>query len=266
MAQLDVEVYYNDPNVVKFFRDLSDLKPVETMVLSRFRDELQDQPILDIGIGAGRTTAPLLQITQSYVGIDFSKEMVLAAKQKFPGANLLVCDARDLSMFKDEHFTAVFFWGGGLDDIVAGRSQVLKEINRVLGDGIFAMMTHNFDAHDLRRCLKYPLRLSPNPSLLVNDNLLRLRSYISYCYNRFWCAVHRKGYAIYGEYEKSLGDRPGLGMLLPTYYMRRDAQVEQLIEHGFCDVEVFDQNGNAVESCRTIKDLFLFYVARKKRK
>ena len=169
-------------------------------------------------------------------------------------------------MFKDEHFAAVFFWGGGLDDIVADRSQVLKEINRVLGGSIFTMMTHNFDAYHLRHCLKDPLRLSRNPRLLVNDNLLRLRSYISYCYNRFWCAVRCREHAVYGEYT-SLGDRPELGgMVLPTYFMRRDAQVKQLMEHGFSEVEVFDQKGNAVESGRTAKDLFLFYLARKKRK
>jgi ubiquinone/menaquinone biosynthesis C-methylase UbiE len=266
MAQSDLEVFYKDPNVVTFYRNLSALEPVETALLSRFRDELHDQPILDIGIGGGRTTAPLLQITRSYVGIDFSKEMILAARQRFPGADFLVCDARDLSMFKDGQFAAVFFWGGGLDDIVADRSRVLKEINRVLRSGIFMLMTHNFDAHNMRRCLKNRLRLSRNPSLLINDNLLRLRSYVSYCYNWLWSTVHHRGYAIYTEYEESLGDRPELGMVLPTYYMSRDAQVRQLIEHGFSEVEVLDQNGNTVESGRTVRDLFLFYIARKKLK
>jgi SAM-dependent methyltransferase len=265
MAKSAVEIYYKDPNVVKFFKNLSTLEPVETALLSRFRDELQDRPILDIGIGGGRTTAALLQITRSYVGIDFSKEMILAAGQKFPGADLSVCDARDLSMFKDGHFAAVFFWGGGLDDMVADRSRVLKEINRVLRSGIFMLMTHNFDANNMRRYLKYRLRLSRDPSLFIHDNLLRLRSYVSYCYNWFWSTAHHRGYAIYREYEGAYGDRSKLGIVLPTYYMSRDAQVQQLIEHGFSEVEVFDQNGNTVESGRTAKDLFLFYVARKRR-
>jgi ubiquinone/menaquinone biosynthesis C-methylase UbiE len=265
MAKSAVDVYYKDPNVVNFFKDLSTLEPVETALLLRFRDELQDQPILDIGIGGGRTTAPLLQITPFYVGIDFSKEMVHAARQKFPGADLLVCDARDLSMFKDGQFAAVFFWGGGLDDIVADRSRVLKEINRVLGSGIFMLMTHNFDANNMRRYLKYRLRLSRNPNLLIHDNLLRLRSYVSYCYNWFWSTIHHRGYAIYREYEETYGDRSKLGIILPTYYMSRDAQVRQLMEHGFSEVDAFDQNGNTVKSDRTAKDLFLFYVARKRR-
>jgi ubiquinone/menaquinone biosynthesis C-methylase UbiE len=265
MAKSAVEIYYKDPKVVNFFRKLSALKPVETALLSRFRDELQDQPVLDIGIGGGRTTAPLLEITRSYIGIDFSKEMILAARQKFPEADLLVCDARDLSMFKDGQFAAVFFWGGGLDDIVADRSRVLKEINRVLGSGIFMLMTHNFDANNMRRYLKHRLQLSRDPSLLIHDNLLRLRSYVSYCYNWFWSTAHHRGYAIYREYEESYGDRSELGRILPTYYMNRDAQVRQLMERGFSEVEAFDQNGNTVERGRAAKDLFLFYVARKRR-
>ena len=264
MAMSNIEAFYKDPSIVNLHKNHSALEPVETTLLSRFRGELQDQPILDIGIGGGRTTAPLLQITRSYVGIDFSKEMILAARQKFPDAELLVCDARDLSMFRDGQFAAVFFWGGGLDDVPSDRSRVLKEINRVLGNGIFMLTTHNFDANNMRRYLKYRLRLSHNPKLLVHDNLLRLRSYLSYYSNWFWSTIHRRGYAIYREYEGALGDRPELGMVLPTYYMRRDAQVQQLIEHGFSEVEVWDQNGNAVESGKTVKDLFLFYVARKR--
>ena len=265
MAQSALETYYQDPYVVKFFKNLSVLEPVEAALLSRFRNELQDQPVLDIGIGGGRTTAPLLQITRSYIGIDFSKEMILAARQRFPGADLLVCDARDLSMFKDGQFAAVFFWGGGLDDIVDDRSRVLKEINRVLGSGIFMLMAHNFDANNMRRYLRYRLQLSRDPNLLIHDNLMRLRSYISYFYNWFWSTIRHKGYAIYREYEDSYGHPSELGRILPTYYVSRDAQVRQLAEQGFSEVEVFDKNGNTVESGRTVKDLFLFYVARKRR-
>jgi ubiquinone/menaquinone biosynthesis C-methylase UbiE len=264
MAILGTKAFYENPNIVDFHRNLSALAPIETALLSWFRDELQDQPILDIGIGGGRTTAPLLKLTRSYVGIDFSKEMILAAKQKNPGADLLVCDARDLSMFKDGQFAAVFFWGAGLDDVASDRSQVLKEINRVLVNGIFTLMAHNFDANNMRDHLKYRLRLSRNPKLLIHDNLQWMQSYISSCYNWFWSTVQHKGYAIYMEYEESLGDRPGPGMILPTYYISRDAQVRQLIEHGFSEVEAFDRNGNTIESGRAIKDWFLFYVARKR--
>jgi SAM-dependent methyltransferase len=265
MTISSIEAFYKQPNIVDFHRNLSALAPVEAALLSRFRDELQDQPILDIGIGGGRTTAPLLQLTRFYVGIDFSKEMILAAKQKNPGADLLVCDARDLSMFKGGQFAAVFFWGGGLDDVPSDdRSRVLKEINRVLRSGIFMLMTHNFDANNIREYLNYRLRLSRNPRLLIHDNLLRLQSYISYCYNWFWETVHHKGYATYRDYEEYLGDRADLGMVLPTYYIRRDAQVRQLIEHGFSEVEAFGRSGNTIESGKTVKDLFLFYVARKR--
>lgn len=263
MERSNVEAFYQDPNIVSFYKNLSELKPVENVLLSRFRNVLRGQPVLEIGIGGGRTTAPLLQITDSYVGIDFSREMILAARQKFPGVDLRVCDARDMSMFRDGQFAGIFFLGGGMDDIVAERSRILKEIHRVLGSGVFIFMSHNFDAHNMRRCLKNRPRLSRDPSVLIHDNLLRARSYVSYVYNWLRSTLRQEGYAIYNEYEVSLAKRSERGMILPTFYTRRDAQVRQLHDHGFSQVEVLDQNGNTVESGSKVRDLYLSYVARK---
>jgi trans-aconitate methyltransferase len=44
--------------------------------------------IVDIGIGAGRTTGPLSEMFEQYVGIDYSPEMIQAAKSGFPA---LIC-------------------------------------------------------------------------------------------------------------------------------------------------------------------------------
>src|SRR5262249_50258420 len=147
-----VQTYYNTPEVLTHYKEYEALDPVESLLLARFRDELQDQPLLDVGIGGGRTTPYLLQISKSYIGVDFSAGMVGSAREKFPEANLQVCDASDLSRFGNGQFAAVFFLGAGLDDVpVAGRPRVLKEVNRVLRSrGAFLLAAHNFDAHDLR--------------------------------------------------------------------------------------------------------------------
>ena len=52
--------------------------------------------ILDIGIGTGRTTGPLSTMFGRYVGIDFSNEMIAAAKSLYPDRDLRVMDARKL--------------------------------------------------------------------------------------------------------------------------------------------------------------------------
>ena len=65
------------------------------------------------------------------------------------------------------------------------------------------------------------------------------------------------------DYDECFTDRPRPGMVLPTYYVRKDAQIKQLIESGFWQIEVIDQEGTMVDNKRTAKDLFLHYMARK---
>ncbi|MBZ5508898.1 MAG: class I SAM-dependent methyltransferase [Acidobacteriia bacterium] len=263
MAQSRVQAYYNNSEVVGHYQRASTLYPVETLLLSRLRDEIKDSPILDVGVGGRRTTPHLLQISRSYVGIDFSVEMITAARQKFPGVDLRVCDARDMSMFQDGQFAAVFFLGGGIDDVSpADRLRILKEICRVLGGGTFIMPGHNFAVHTLRY-LQCGLRLSRHPAVLFQDNLLRLKAYVSHCGNRLWSTLSGKGYAVYLDYDECFSDAPIPGVVLPTYYMRRQAQVKQLLEFGFSQVQAVDQKGTVLDDDREAKDQFLHYVARK---
>src|SRR5215467_15456610 len=147
MANPVYQVYYNEPEVLRHYVHPGGLYPPETVLLSRIKDELQGQPILDIGMGGGRTTPYLQSISQAYTGIDLSEGMIRSARQRFPGANLLVCDARDLSRFQDGQFVGTFFLGGGIDEVdVEDRMQVLREINRVLRrNGVFILATHNLD-------------------------------------------------------------------------------------------------------------------------
>src|SRR5437773_8940560 len=95
------QTYYNDPAVLAHYKNSGGLYPAETVLLSQVKEELKDQPILDVGIGGGRTTPYLREISKSYTGIDFSEGMIQSARQKFPDVSLFVCDARDLSIFHD---------------------------------------------------------------------------------------------------------------------------------------------------------------------
>lgn len=264
MAQSKVQAYYNNSEVVSHYQRASTLYPVETLLLSQLRDEIKDKPILDIGVGGGRTTAHLLQISRSYVGIDFSVEMIAAARQKFPGVDLRVCNARDMSMFQDGQFAAVFFFGGGIDDVSAvDRVRILKEICRVLRNGTLIMAGHNFAAHTLR-FLQCGLRLSRDPAVLFQDNMVRLKAYVSHCGKWLWSTLSRKGHAVYLDYDECFSEAPKPGILLPTYYMRRQAQVKQLLELGFSQVQTVDQKGNVPDEDCVVKDQFLHYVAHKR--
>ena len=60
--------------------------------------------ILDVGVGTGRFSKPLLDLGFEMVGIDFSRKMMLKAKQKGVH-NLILADARHMP-FKDGTFDA----------------------------------------------------------------------------------------------------------------------------------------------------------------
>jgi SAM-dependent methyltransferase len=120
------------------------LGPDEWHALGASWSRIAGRAVLDIGIGAGRTTAFLLPVAGSYVGIDISPAMVRQAKRRFPEADLRVGDARKLD-FPDRSFSLVLFSFNGIDYIEpAERIDVLREVHRVLEPGgCFVFSSHN---------------------------------------------------------------------------------------------------------------------------
>lgn len=92
--------------------------------------------MLDLGVGAGRTSWLLRLLTDRYVGLDWSPEMAEACREAFPGLDVRAGDARGLCGFPDGHFALVMFSYNGIDNLDhAGRGQVLAEAARVLVPG-----------------------------------------------------------------------------------------------------------------------------------
>jgi SAM-dependent methyltransferase len=104
--------------------------------------------LLDLGIGTGRTTGHLAAACESYVGIDYSAEMVRRAKDRFPALDIREMDARDLSAFAAASFDAVVFSFNGLDYVGhRDRLLILAQIRRVLRPGgAFLLSSHNRDS------------------------------------------------------------------------------------------------------------------------
>jgi len=119
----------------------------EAVVLRRVAEEAAGLPILDIGVGAGRTIPLLLALSGDYVGVDYLPEMVALARARFPDVRIEHMDARDLSPFPDGMFALVFFSRNGIDGIGRDdRPTVFAEIHRVLRrGGLFAYSTHNLE-------------------------------------------------------------------------------------------------------------------------
>lgn len=98
--------------------------------------------MLDIGIGGGRTTA-LMRDRGSYIGIDYTAEMVEVARANHPGLDLRHMDARDLGAFPDGSFDLVTFSYNGIDSVdPKGRMAIMHEVARVLvPGGLFVFST-----------------------------------------------------------------------------------------------------------------------------
>ncbi len=132
-------------DVVAFYATFNEgLLPCEEYVFARAI--APGARVLDLGVGAGRTTGYLAARASRYVGLDYSSGMIAACEARYPGLEFVVGDASDLSRFGAGSFDAVVFSFNGLDCLHpdAARLRSLAEIRRVLAPGGIAVLSsHN---------------------------------------------------------------------------------------------------------------------------
>ena len=121
--------------------------PGELGALGAVADEARGRPVLDLGVGGGRTVALLRLLTADYLGVDYSQEMVDLCRARHPGIAVVLGDARDLSMVADGSKALVVFSANGIDAVDHDdRQLVLSEVRRVLEPGgRFVFSTLNKD-------------------------------------------------------------------------------------------------------------------------
>jgi ubiquinone/menaquinone biosynthesis C-methylase UbiE len=134
------------------------LNAQELAALASVGPELCGSRILDLGIGAGRTVAPLLAVSQLYTGVDYVQEMVDHCRTKFPSVRFEKADARDMKVFPDESFDLVFFSCNGICMVDhSGRIAILKEVRRVLSaGGTFVFTTCNRNSPQYEAVFRFP--------------------------------------------------------------------------------------------------------------
>jgi SAM-dependent methyltransferase len=121
--------------------------PGELGALTYIADRVRGVPILDIGIGGGRTVSLLRLLSGDYLGIDYMTEFVELARKRHPGVQFEVGDARDLRDIADHSKGFVAFSLNGIDAIDHDeRQRVLASVRRVLRPGgTFWLCTLNKD-------------------------------------------------------------------------------------------------------------------------
>ena len=204
------KIIYEKKEVVSIFENFikRGLLKMEKEFINDYPNIIKCSNFLDIGIGCGRTTSVFSKIVKNYVGTDYSNNMIKNAKILFPDLNLKVCDAKNMSIFDDNHFDIIMFSFNGIDNNNhEDRLLILNEINRILKpNGLFFLNSHNLYSND------------PN---LKNINITNNLSYII-CNDL--------------EYDNLL-----------TYYIKPSEFIKQLKNTGFTTKHVYGYSGEKID-------------------
>jgi SAM-dependent methyltransferase len=252
---------YTQPDAMKWFETMQGFcDPGERSAYWRIVDEVRGQPILDLGVGAGRTITLLRPLTEKYTAIDYLPEMVASVRSRYPFIDISLGDARDLSRFADHSFALVAFSFNGIDSIDHdGRRRVLQEVQRVLKPGgIFWFSTLNRDGPSRRQRPWRPRRPSEvggrraYPMVALRSLWQLPRSTINYLRAD---ALRQQG----DGWEISVLDAHSYGLMV--HYTTLSRQLVELAEAGFRpDPEVFSADGSPIEAGSDLRRAAWFQI------
>jgi SAM-dependent methyltransferase len=235
------------------------LQRPEQVVLERIADDVRGAPILDIGVGGGRTTPFLRALSDDYLGVDYSAAMIATCRERHPDARFDVLDARALHHLPSKHYGLVLFSFNGIDCIAhQERLDVLREIRRIVRHrGWFVFSSHNRDAPvtgfrppTLYRT-RHPVRMATRVGAWTASvarafaNRRRLRP--------FECET--ADYAIRNDQAHEYS--------LLTYYVRMPDQFAQLRAAGFTATpSAYALDGRPLAPGETARDAWIYYAVQ----
>ena len=254
---------YRSAAVVADYTGSTGLQRAEIEILSRMRNAFRHKRILDIGIGGGRTTAPLLDISDDYIGIDFSPEMIAASRQRYPSVLFEVCDAREMSRFQDRSFDLIVFSYNGIDNVGhSDRLRILGEIYRVLAyPGAFVFSSHNRRGLVRRPWTRFYVYRNAHPLRRPQQFFkLFMKEFIPDCVGHLrnrWREIESDEFAIINDEAHHFA--------LLTYYITLEEQINQARKIGFQNIEAVDQNGNWLleQDYISCSDPWVYYICHK---
>ncbi len=242
----NVSTYEGEATVNYYKAQRPELQPAEQKILDILENKLKDFTMLDIGVGAGRTTHFFAPRVKAYTGVDYASRMIEACRELYPAYTFDVQDARKLS-YTDAAFDFVFFSFNGIDSISpADREKALSEIFRVLKpSGYFGFSSHNI--RGLGHLFDFAFSL--NPRRWYKTIVLRK-------VNPDYRTLFHKEFATILD--------GAHGYEITNYYTTPDYQVKQLAQAGFTVETVIDLKGNPHTPDQAAA-LWLYYLCRKTR-
>jgi SAM-dependent methyltransferase len=234
----------------------SELRPVERVLLDRYRAELSGS-VLELGCGAGRLTGHLCAIAEHVQGVDISQAMVDHCRRTYPQAQFATGDLQELSWVPDGSYDAVVASFCVLDVLGRGaRGEVLDELRRILAtDGLLVFSSHNreFSAGVVRGALTLWVGNPHKPLESLRGLPRRLR-------NR-----RRLRELEHAERDTELRNDEAHDFSLLHYYISRDSQERELQAHGYELLDSLDLDGRVVAVGQNASECpELHYVARRR--
>lgn len=251
-------------NVLRQYRNLAGyVDPGERAATEYLAAECRDKPILDIGVGCGRTTSLLWPISSDYVGVDYTRELLGVAMQKNPHVRYRYMDARDMQGFADASFHFVNFSFNAIDAVdYEDRLRILREVHRILRPGgVYLFSGHNATGPGVRerfRALlpgftRNPFKLGWRTARVIASLPVSIRNRVRY--NRL--RQQREGHVVSNAAAHNFG--------LLILYTTLPEQKRQLALTGFRTEAVFDsEQGRVVSDSDDLSQVrWLHYIARK---
>jgi SAM-dependent methyltransferase len=245
---------YHSPRVYRRYLS-TQLTAPETACLLKYQPHIFRRDVLDIGVGAGRTSRYLAPLARRYEAVDYSPVMVNYMKKAMPEISVQQADFRDLGLFEDGSFDFLLATDNVIDALShEDRMLALREAARVLlPGGLLVFSSHN---------LQYEKAFSPprwdwssNPVVFAANGAKFAVSW----WNHLHVAPLRK---ITSEY--ALINDPGHFYACLHYYASRSTVKAQLERCGMRLIDLFDKAGGHPEETGDAQESpSLLYVAER---
>ncbi|WP_434106403.1 class I SAM-dependent methyltransferase [Paraburkholderia caffeinilytica] len=221
------------------------------------------EPVLDIGVGTGRTIPLMTAISNDYTGVDYTPKLLEIAKSSYPERDLRHMDARDMSTLPSGHYGLVEFSWNGIDCVDYGdRVKILNEMYRVVRPGGYVLFSsHNRGGPGYRENIWQLLpKFTFNPLKLGWRTLRSLRRFQLGTLNY---VRHVKLNHDYGGYSVKTAAAHNFGIVI--VYTTLGEQRRQLAQVGFLSEAVFGScEGNRIADDVEVSDTWWFhFIARK---
>jgi SAM-dependent methyltransferase len=238
------------------------LSDAEAAALRSVAGEAAGKPILDIGVGGGRTVKSLVAVSSDYLGVDYSAAFVESVSRRYPGVRFRHADARDMPFLPEASIHLAMFSCNGIGMVShEDRLKIMREVHRVLvPGGVFLFSTHNLDRSDDQSAARFRFPgfdFSRNPARLLVRSARFARGTAVRVYNRWRLRNHTERTPTYAILNDACHDH---GVLL--YHITLEQQRIQLEEAGYAPGALaFDEDGNIIDGRTEHSSLMM--IARK---